>query len=430
MRDFPLNDKVVNYRLQNINKNIRKKSTKEEIFKVLFLFTPYFLIGVSFLISGLIILILNPKESNMGQNLFFIIGNLVLFAFILLIYSPFFISTFIAYKRTLYNGFLFEFLNEIQFFISLFLITSIGILKVGFYFFPLIIGINIVLLPLYVHNHVKKPLIHNSFSLGLEKDNPGIVVKQSLFVNGFSDGYSSRPVFADISKIITETGNENNLRDKIKEFASFVAKNGDLIGFDLIDNKLIMYLRTTLIQRFQMDYPIAVYQKLKLIINKEKLTAVNIDLNNWEISFRLNEYDYKALGNITYHQLSERILTQFIKSLNEFIKGDISESLSAIDPTFKLDNYYKPGQKLGYFIAIFYIAGMLIVGYSTSIFIPSYQSISAETIGLISLFWPFLLLYYLVTNILVFLILAVLVYLVATFLFKIILSENIFPWRN
>ena len=425
MNGAPLNDSDVNNRIKNLEKNIRKRTFSDMLAGTIIYFFPIIIFIIIFPAYFLLEYLLHEDVTNIGtQQLLTSIQYFSAFAILFYFVIAFIISTFYAFKRTHYKGFLWESLNEFELLLSGTLLIAIFTFQIEVIFLPLSLFCFFIL-PVYIRNHLKKPLILKSFSSNFEKDNLGIIMKQSLYVSEFADGYSSRPVFDNIAEFIKNFGDENLLRKKVQEYAHYLAQNGDLIGLDLVDNKLIMYLRTNLYQFLHIENPLTTIKKLKIFINKRNLTSIAINLTDWEISFRLNEYDYKILGNITYHQFSERILEQFANSLNEFVKGNIEESQNIINPPIYHENYYTPGQKPAYFIGIFYLMGMIIVGYSLL-----FNSTPLYEVEFLDFIWPLILLPNLVNNPIIGIILLFLICFTSVLVYKSIILENSYYRRN
>ena len=425
MNDAILNESDIDNRLKNLEKNIRKRTFFDVIstFALIF-YSPFLTFIIIFPFSLVIAYYSHENVSALSQRLFASTPNIFLIALFFYPFIAFIISTFIAFKRTHYKGFLWESLNETEFLLSGILLFSSFIFKIIIYA-PLLLFC-FAIIPVYVRNHLNKPLILKSFSSNYERDDLGIIMKQSLYVNEFADGYSSRPVFDNITEFIKNFGDENLLRKKIQEYARFLAQNGDLIAIDHLDNKLVMYLRTNMFQYIHFENPLTTIKKLRMFVNKENLTAISINLNDWEISFKLNEYDYKLLGNITYHQFSERILQQFTSSLNEFVKGNNAESERIINPPINHEIYYKPGEKPIYFIGIFYLMGTIIEGYSLLII----STPLSDIVDILAFLWPFILVNYLATNIIIGLILLFLVIFTSILIYKLLVIKNDIPRRS
>ena len=143
MNDIILKENDVNDRINLLEKNIRKKTFFDIVLQGLAIFFPFIILIFIFLISVTLAYFLHKDSTSIGQQLFNLVGNsYYLFLALPILYSliAFIISTFIAFKRTHYKGFLLESINELEFLITFLLLLIFFILKILFIFVPLLIG--------------------------------------------------------------------------------------------------------------------------------------------------------------------------------------------------------------------------------------------------------------------------------------------------
>lgn len=409
-----LNEQEIKNRLTNIDKTSRtKKSLSRSITKYLIFASPYLILVSVIIIASIITVILGFNEGQtMAQKLFNamdIIFPFFLASFFIVPQIAIVLTTFITYKRTKYIGFFYEGLFGSILLVGVFLLIFLLHGQQSYVLLIQLACLSFILLPL-ISKLISKPLIHNSYqNINLEETSD-IVVKQSLFINEFEDGYTTRQVFKDIREFIDKQGDFALIRNKVEKFAQFLSINGDLIGYDKNDNKLTMYLRTTLIQMFDLEDPFVLFKKIRQIIKKENLTSVTLDLNTWEMNFRLNKYDYDLYGNISYFQLSERILEQFSSALAEFIQDNYVKSYEIINPYSEFENIKIIKQTRWEKILLFYFVGIFIyLIYALWVYF-NYphgllgSSVNSPYIVTLLFSWPILMVYYLFKNTLKFVI--------------------------
>ena len=424
MNEEILNENDIKIRYSDIDKKIKnkaKKSRTKDIY-VLFIFSLPLLVLLSVLLLSVIIaFIFQINITIIAQRIYDFEDSIFYYLLYSIIYFPItalIIVTYVSYRRTHYKGFLIESLVEMQTLIALFFIITLLNFQKGGIFLPIIILISFIVIPTIGHSYINRPLIFESFKDTKNLSKSDIIVKQSLFVNEFQNGYTSRPVFEDLSKIISEVGDVEILKKKIKEFVFSLASHGDLLGYDFTENKIILYLRTTLIQRLELRDPFKLFKKMNQILKKKNLTMITIDTNNWEINFKLNKYDYDIYDNITYKNLSERVLSQFITSITEYVKGNFIESYESINPTRKKEKStnINGDEGIRLYIELNYLMGMIIVYfYSIQAYLLDPRSLLSFTadnpVGIILLLvgWPFLLLYFFFNNLNLFILYSALV---------------------
>ena len=366
-----MNEFEVTNRLSLLDKNMKglsKHSKSQYLILFLIYFSPVIVIIFLILFIVLSLYFTGSNQQALAQNIFNSYSNYITPVTITvlicssLIVAP--IGTYITYKRTHYKGFLAETIFLIENFSITILTFFIAFSQIGGIFLPLCGAFYVFVLP-WQFKKLKKPLIHDSFKKIDSKNNPDILVKQSLYINSFKDGYSSRPLFENASIIADVSENKEQLIKQLEAFAKFLCLQGDLIGYDITDNILQMYLRTTLIQKFRLFDFYAMFKRVRQIIKKDKLTAVSLNLNTLEMSFRLNKYDYEIYGNITYLELSERIIKQFIDAIREFRKENYDKAYEIINPplqvTKKVEELFIEQRIVKNFSILLYVAGMIVV---------------------------------------------------------------------
>ncbi len=272
---------------------------------------------------------------------------------------------FQVYRRTTYHGYLFE---GVGFVIYLF-ISLIALPLIVFQPFNGMIYVFTQWVLIIQYPFLKKPLIWDS-KYHRKIINPSISHKtdilllQSLFIQGFQDGYSPRPSFIDYSDIRSKLPDHQNLDDKIILFVKFLSMNGDLVGYEnnTKSNKIYLYLRTAFFQRSSIINPYGLYKKITKILRNKGLTTITFDLQTLEMSIKVSKDDYTGLDNITYHELVERILNQFKIGLEKFIEGKYVASYEQVIPVTDTSNSAEKLEDLFVFSLFGYLIGLVIIG--------------------------------------------------------------------
>ena len=109
-----------------------------------------------------------------------------------------------------------------------------------------------------------------------------------MYIDKFEDGYSSRPVFDNISDVFNLITKES-IKSILQEFALFLSINGDLIGYDTNDHKITLYLRTKFISKIQIFSFLKFFKNINQLIKKEGLTSITIDLDSLDMNFKINK---------------------------------------------------------------------------------------------------------------------------------------------
>ncbi len=429
-----INEDEIKNRLADIDHSSKTKNSLTRIAtRLIILSTPYLTLFLLVLIGGLLMVTLGRDKGRLiGQNLInsiLLIYPIVLSLFFIIPQIAIIYTTLLTYKRTTYTGFMYEglFGSLLLFSILMFILLYNG--QQLSLFVLIFASITLMILPLG-SKFIKKPLIHSSYQNINLDESSDIVVKQSLFINEFKDGFTTRPVFKDIKEIINKIGNDSSIKEKIEKFAQFLSINGDLIGYDIADNKLKMYLRTTLIQRFDFEDPLILFKKIKQIIKKENLTSVNLDLNTWEMNFKLNKHDYDLYNNISYYKLSERILEQFSNAITEFLNENYMKSYEIINPYSELENIKIIKNSLAtkillpYFVGIFiyYIYALWIYFTYPDTLLGS--SVNSPSILFILGIWPILMIYYAFNKLLLFVVFIVSNAILSVVLYYVVLKHT------
>ena len=328
-----LNDQDLIDRSKIIKKNL-KSSQKSSI---IIIFVIFIITVVLFLVTlSLIFLLLSGNQMQDYMQIYYVvmisfIALALIFYFSLI--APLTIVTYVSYRRTSYRGFLYESTITAQFLlipVLAIILNVIGQIYLSFLTWILIFVIK------FEYKFVKKPLIWGNKFFGYEKnvfsDGTDIISKQSLYINEFRDGYSTRPMFINIKEILDKKSNEQEITTELENYANLLGSKGDIIGFTTNEMLMKLYLRTTLIQTMKVYLIKSQFKKAIQIIKKDDLTSITINFKEGEMNLYLNREDYEFLGDLTYQKLSRRILEQFKISLREFFNYNYENALKAINP--------------------------------------------------------------------------------------------------
>ena len=272
--------------------------------------------------------------------------------------------TFIVYKRTNYVNFLLEGINYL-------LMTVIILFLIYEYFHmntTVVLYVFILEFILIIHySSLKKPLIwdtpyHRKILNFNNIEKSDIIFRQSLFINQFEDGYSSRPIFKDFSGLYSSNINLDTIERKSLLFAKFLSRNGDLIGYQQKNTKLYLYLRSSLMKRTDIYNPIGFFKKFIQIVYLRNLSTITFDFDSKEISFKLAESDYNRLDNLTYYSFVDLVLTKFKNSFEKFLTNNYIESYREIMPSNANSKHLLVDNPIVAFIIIGYVIGSLIIG--------------------------------------------------------------------
>ena len=347
-----------------IDKTIEKKvnkmnnfDSKQKLVNFIFYFLCSFFV-VSLLLFPIVIiyaynLIKIRTNTDFLYYWFFINFTFILFIFPIyfLEFTPLSLIPLISYKHTNYTGFLYESLIELQFIIIIYIIIFIQL------FVPIPIYIIVTIIPFFIaigYKFLKKPVIqgwivHNTN----EFDRSGvldIVENQTLHVNDFQDGYSSRPVFDTFNDIFDNSYSKQEITSILSSFAKFIAINGDLISFDIQEQMIKLYFRTALIHRNNLLNFFLQFKYLRSIYQKKDLTCITFNLDSMEISFKLNENDYEKLTYVTFNKLANIIVDRFKAGITQFLNKNYASVYVIINPTEDARSfmYYHKGIKYIY----------------------------------------------------------------------------------
>ncbi|MHA2073654.1 MAG: hypothetical protein ACXACU_01215 [Candidatus Hodarchaeales archaeon] len=206
------------------------------------------------------------------------------------------------------------------------LIIYIGILLV-------LIVLESTMLGLYVQGIKtnKKPLwFYSFFQDTLESYSSTILSQQALHITDLQDGYSQRPFFASFQEISEHCSSMEEYLDKTREYAQFLVRKSELIGWDINDEDIVLYPRVLL---GHADFGIGIKYLWELLVRlyrKKGLTSITIDFRLEEITLSIAREDYEWLGNVTYHLLGQQILNRFKQSIIAFLKDDLDKSYSSL----------------------------------------------------------------------------------------------------
>lgn len=308
-----------------------------------------------------------------------------------------FVITVIVFMRTKYIGYLFEVFIELDIILVTILLILLSVINPDYNFlfiiFFSITAFQYALLrkPLILEKPIPKKYIPSPTNLTTEDVpiNSDILLRQYSFVNEYEDGYSSRPIFEDISDIFNLVPDNGSLKQQIVMYAKFLSINGDLIGYDIKSTKIDLFLRTAFLQRKEFWSPRKFLKKFFRVISKQNLTTITINLETKELDVKLNEYDYDYLNDVTFHLLAERMLQQFKTSLEYFLQSEYINSYENIYPLVIKSDSTIIIEKIASFLFLGYFIGVFLVGtalfYVQKIwpFNLSYHLFSA-------VFWPFM----------------------------------------
>ena len=340
-------------RLENYQSNqnqVRNKQDKKssEIFVriIIYIIIFYFL----FIFMSIIFPSLFPYSNNLTAFIEFIFNfslfsGVLIFWFLLSIIIIFLAS--ITYFRTKYIGYLFECFISFQNVCCILAVFYILIFNLNSLLFIVLLYGSIIITFLE-NSYLKKPLFWDKrftyYQQTYFDQRRDVLFKQAQFVSEFEDGYSSRPVTVDLTDLYDENTNKSFMTEKTVKFGKFLAKKGDLIGYDFTEEsnnqtKVKFYLRTGLLQKLDTNFifnifwnPFKFLKKIYNVLLKKDLTCITFDFTTNEMSFKLNKFDYEIMDNVTYHLLGENVLNKFKQSLKSFLKEDFGKSYRILFP--------------------------------------------------------------------------------------------------
>ncbi|MHA2246178.1 MAG: hypothetical protein ACXADY_14535 [Candidatus Hodarchaeales archaeon] len=250
--------------------------------------------------------------------------------------------------RTKHYDFALELLTLLQFAIWP-ILTIIG-LRVMDSNDTVIVGLFIVLLPAFIalisYIFIKKPVFWQTSKNPLEYYGSTILSQHALQITERRDGYSQRPFFSNFHEIRSYCSSSVDFKLKIENYVRFLNHNGELIGWEVYETKVVLYPRVLM---SLPNFPFGIrslYQLLIRVYMKRGLTAVTINFASEEVSLHINRDDYNELGDVTYHVLGEQILEKIKKSIVAFMQKDLSSSYSTMFPVDPEIKKIKQKQKL------------------------------------------------------------------------------------
>lgn len=242
----------------------------------------------------------------------------------------------VVYFRTKYHSYLIEFLV---------FLVSILIPIIGLFFIPIgpnvVIYIFIMLLimsagPLVGQKLVSKPIIIYNLKYQSNYSKTDILLKKTVNLQEFEDGFSLRPIFIPISHLDFGFESLSDFRLRIRDYARFLLKHGELLNYKEDDQIINFYLRTSISTSGRWFFNAWYYfKKFRAIYKNEDLTTITIlfkQKRNPELSMKVIDDNYNKLQDVTYHLLVEGILKDFKYSMIAFFNSDYSQALFKMNP--------------------------------------------------------------------------------------------------
>ena len=375
-----MSESIQNKRIMKFHKENNRKNSK-------FMRMIKWIIGIIYYIILEYILI-KFFNFSFSESIYFGFTLLILSPIIYLIIndSLLIIITLLSYKRTNYSGFIYETIVDLEVILVCTLFIY-ALLYLKDYF--LIIGISSAFLVRFSYFFLEKPLAWTKSSYSNTIDfKSDILFKQSLEINDFQDGFSSRPLFEDLSLDFNENNQESNDIRFLVNYAHFLSQKGDLLAYEIKENKLLLFLRTSFLRRSELTQITLFYKKVFQVIRKKNLSIVTIDLNINQINIKLNKLDYDTLDNVTYTLFAQRMLKQFKQSLKEYLKGNYAESYNVIDPIIEKKNPIDSLKKNIFGIFLFYFIGIISIGSILVFFSNQVNNLGLEKNLLPAFIWP------------------------------------------
>ncbi|UCG00933.1 MAG: hypothetical protein JSW11_15115 [Candidatus Heimdallarchaeota archaeon] len=158
-----------------------------------------------------------------------------------------------------------------------------------------------------------------------------VLSRHALEISEEEDGYSQRPFFLSFSELGEYFKETEFMKDKIREYASFLTEKSELIGWDISENQIVLYPRV-LLGKYSPGIGLTFLWRLMIRVLKKNLTYIRIDFDSQEISLKVAEEDYHLLSDVTYHLLGFQVLNHFKSSILAFITGNREEAYSTLFP--------------------------------------------------------------------------------------------------
>ena len=112
----------------------------------------------------------------------------------------------------------------------------------------------------------------------------------------------------------------------MKKFSKFLAKNGDLLDYQLKDNICTIYPRYLIAKSFSLWKPLNNYKIIFKILTRRNLSALTVQYVESEIGITINKDEYKNLDNKSFHLLCQNIIINFEQSIQFFNQEDYINS--------------------------------------------------------------------------------------------------------
>lgn len=300
--------------------------------KILLDFTMFLnIICTTALIIGLLFKYLN--KTNVQGIVFFVIAFFLIYS--ILIFPRTLIDLIIFY-RTKYTGYLYDIFSLFCYFASVMYIPLMMLIQ-QYNSFTIISGLLIYscLFLSTLAKNGKKSLFYEDIFKDYYST---ILTQQSLLIKDKMDGYSQRPMFSDLTLLKQNSYIENVSYANLLSYIKFLARKGELIGWNRKENLVTFYPRVLLNHNVFINYPFSFVDYptyihiLKNIFLQRNLTTISINLDSNEIALFIRPEDYLSLNNVTFHLFCQELLERIKLSINAFIKNDLALSYSILYP--------------------------------------------------------------------------------------------------
>ncbi|MFW9780152.1 MAG: hypothetical protein ACFFE8_14990 [Candidatus Heimdallarchaeota archaeon] len=259
----------------------------------------------------------------------------------ILVFPYFGISSLIAF-RTRYRDYFIQVVMYLQFlafplcymfYHILAIIPEFGrvfpnwiILPVGLYivFGPL----SIVILSLLV---IQKPLFWRN---NLEDYITTLLSQQAMHIMEYRDGYTPRPFFSKLSEINNFVSTPMEFKSSMENYAKFLAKEGEIIGWDINERIATLYPRVLMNPPFVLLDIRFLYRLFYRVYRRYRLTAITINRKEKEMSLYIARDDYEVLNDVTFHILGEQILDRTKNSIVAFLQKDYEQAILNYNPLY------------------------------------------------------------------------------------------------
>ncbi|MFW9856301.1 MAG: hypothetical protein ACFFFG_14710 [Candidatus Thorarchaeota archaeon] len=200
------------------------------------------------------------------------------------------------------------------------------ILPVGLYivFGPL----SIVILSLLV---IQKPLFWRN---NLEDYITTLLSQRAMHIMEYRDGYTPRPFFSDLSEINNFVSTPMEFKSSMENYAKFLAKKGEIIGWDINERIATLYPRVLMNPPFVLLDIRFLYRLLFRVYRKQRLTAITINHTDREMSLYIARDDYEVLNDVTFHVLGEQVLDRTKDSVVAFLQKNYEQAILNYNPLY------------------------------------------------------------------------------------------------